>query len=489
MNCLSLAVCAALLYLGFASDVLEYGDSNFDSEIGKHDIALAEFYAPWCGHCKKLAPEYEKAATKLKNNDPPIPLIKVDCTVEKATCDKFGVGGFPTLKIFRHGQVTNDYDGPREAEGIVKYLRGQAGPSAKDLESVAEFEKFVDNEDVSVLGFFESDSKLKDSFLKVADTERDRFRFGYSQNAEVLKKTGFTDDIVVYVPKKLQNKFDPNEFKYDGNYDTDKIKNFLVQETTGLAGVRTQGNLFQFGRRPLVVVYYNVDYVKDPKGSNYWRNRVLKVAQEYKRKVYFAVSSKEEFSSEIDQFGLGDRKESDKPLVAAFGKDGGKYPLNKEFSIESLKQFVDDLITDKLEPYMKSEPVPEEQGDLKVAVARNFRELIIDSGKDALVEFYAPWCGHCKSLAPKYEELATKLRDEDVVIAKFDATANDVPAGFDVRGFPTLYWVPKNGSPIPYSSGREVKDFIKFIAQHSTDGLKGYSRDGKKQKKKGGDEL
>lgn len=52
--------------------------------------------------------------------------------------------------------------------------------------------------------------------------------------------------------------------------------------------------------------------------------------------------------------------------------------------------------------------------------------------------------------------------------------------------FPTLYWVPKNAKdkPIPYSGGREVNDFIKFIAEHSTDGLKGYSRDGSKKKKK-----
>ena len=48
MNCLSLAVCAALLCLGVsASDVLEYTDANFDSQIGQHEIALAEFYAPW----------------------------------------------------------------------------------------------------------------------------------------------------------------------------------------------------------------------------------------------------------------------------------------------------------------------------------------------------------------------------------------------------------------------------------------------------------
>lgn len=71
---------------------------------------------------------------------------------------------------------------------------------------------------------------------------------------------------MVFTPKKLHNKFDPNEFKYDGNYDTDKIKSFLIHETVGMAGIRTQGNLFQFEQKPLVIVYFNVDYLKDPKG-------------------------------------------------------------------------------------------------------------------------------------------------------------------------------------------------------------------------------
>ena len=60
----------------------------------------------------------------------------------------------------------------------------------------------------------------------------------------------------------------------------------------------------------------------------------------------------------------------------------------------------------EIDPYLKSEDVPESNdGPVKVAVAKNFDSLVTDSGKDSLVEFYAPWCGHCKKLTPIYEEV------------------------------------------------------------------------------------
>ena len=93
---------------------------------------------------------------------------------------------------------------------------------------------------------------------------------------------------------------------------------------------------------------------------------------------------------------------------------------------------------------MKSEALPDNSGPLKTAVAKNFAEVVIDNDKDTLVEFYAPWCGHCKKLTPIFEEIAETLKGEDVAIVKMDATANDVPASFEVRGFPTLYWLSKN---------------------------------------------
>lgn len=81
-------------------------------------IRNTNFKLTRCGHCKRLKPEYAKAAEDLLRNDPPVYLAKVDCTeAGKDTCNKHGVSGYPTLKIFRNGELSQEYSGPREAPG------------------------------------------------------------------------------------------------------------------------------------------------------------------------------------------------------------------------------------------------------------------------------------------------------------------------------------------------------------------------------------
>jgi len=96
----------------------------------------------------------------------------------------------------------------------------------------------------------------------------------------------------------------------------------------------------------------------------------------------------------------------------------------------------------------------------------NFDSIVLDSSKHALVEFYAPWCGHCKSLAPVYEKLAAALAsDPDVVIAKLDATAEKKKGEeYGVSGYPTLKWFPKDDKKgQDYDGGRDLGAFITFL--------------------------
>ncbi len=99
----------------------------------------------------------------------------------------------------------------------------------------------------------------------------------------------------------------------------------------------------------------------------------------------------------------------------------------------------------------------------------NFDDVVLKSGKPALVEFFAPWCGHCKNLAPVYEELATGFQHAaaKVSVAKVDADEHkSLGKRFGVTGFPTLKWFDgKSDKPEDYKGGRDLESLTKFITE------------------------
>jgi len=104
------------------NDAIELTESNFQSTVlDSEEPWLVEFMAPWCGHCKNLAPEWARAATELKGK---VKLGVVDATVHAQLSQQYGVQGFPTIKFFPAGRKTGapeDYNGGRSASDIVAW--------------------------------------------------------------------------------------------------------------------------------------------------------------------------------------------------------------------------------------------------------------------------------------------------------------------------------------------------------------------------------
>lgn len=112
---------------------------------------IVEFYAPWCGHCKRLEPEWSQAATQLKGE---VKLAKVDATVEQSLASKYGVSGYPTIKVFPAGpksdNLVEDYQGGRDASTIVSWAldkKAQSKPAMKVLQLTDSevFDKYCTN--------------------------------------------------------------------------------------------------------------------------------------------------------------------------------------------------------------------------------------------------------------------------------------------------------------------------------------------------------
>ena len=138
---------------------------KFPGTDAKH-LWLIEFYAPWCGHCKKLKPTMERLASEL---DGFVRVGAVNCEREKSVCAMEGVSGYPTIVMKRSG-VTTTYDGERDASSIRAWALDQLPVRVQNLrkpESLASFLSGGCGSDRACVVFF-SDAIETPAWLKVA---------------------------------------------------------------------------------------------------------------------------------------------------------------------------------------------------------------------------------------------------------------------------------------------------------------------------------
>jgi len=383
---LVLAVSSAVLAEEEAGSALDLSEASFKELVsaGPH---LVMFYAPWCGHCKRLHPTWEDLAAKNNNKeDKEVTIGKVDCTIHTALCSGQDVTGYPTLKFYKNGA---------EKEDGVKY-RGQRDQAA--------LEKFIGEQ----LGNVVAEEAPKAEESAEATVENGLYILGSASFAKTVAKG---DTLVkFYAPwcghcQKLAPAWD------------ELAKIFEKDEVAKVAKVDC-------------TLHQAVCQEHEVRG--------------YPTLVYFRDGRKHETYKGARN--LADLKDFINTNKAGYGKavgsEDGKVPVAEEVVTNVVKLTKD-----------------------------NF-EKEVASGV-AFVKFFAPWCGHCKRLAPTWEELAGKYTEnKDVAIGHVDCTENDnenkaICDGNGVNGFPTLL-IFKDGVKVEeYNGKRGLDELAAFVEKHT----------------------
>jgi len=316
-----------------------------------------------------------------------------------------------------------------------------------------------------LLVFLAAGSDERTVFEGVAQATDDA-AFGIVESADVASSVGASHPSIV-----LFKNFDEGKNVFSGDVNNADLQKFIQTNSIPLVPVfsqETAPKIFGSGIESHFL-YFNTASDDSHKAA---LAAVSEVAAEFKGKTLFVFVP----SSEERVMSFFDFKKSDLPkgiLVALGEGDMKKFGFDKELTADNIRAHVNNFHSGGLKPTMKSEEAPaDNSGPVKVIVGTTFNEIVLDASKDVLVEFYAPWCGHCKSLVPTYEKLGSSFGDsKTVVIAKIDATANDVdhPA-VHVQGFPTIIFFPadKKDSPMVYEGERDFESLKAFVEENAS---------------------
>lgn len=443
--------------------ILVLTGKNFQQALDHYDNVLVEFYAPWCGHCKAFAPDYVKIASILKDKGQNVACAKVDAPDEQELIEKYDIEGFPTLKLFRKDKKPDAYKGFRSVDVLVDWVTRKIGPAALTLEDDGSAQKFKDSADVAVIAYIK-DTKSNESltFLDVAD-QYDDFKFAFVQKEDVATKLGFTKEGI-----KMFKKFDEGEVDYDGDLKSSvEFKRFIQANSLPLVVTFDQKNAQKiFGGD---IKSHNLLFLSlsDAKTADILVE-FKKSAKEFKTKVLFVLidSDQDEHERIIEYFGL---KKDELPGLRFIKLQEEmtkyKYP-HDELVADKITEFVAGVLEGKIKPHLLSQELPADwdKNPVKVLVGTNFDDVVFDKTKNVLVEFYAPWCGHCKALSPIYDQLGEKFKDDDnIVIAKMDAASNELEHT-RVNSYPTIKLYKKEtNEAVEYNGERTLEGLSKFI--------------------------
>ena len=350
----------------------------------------------------------------------------------------------------------------------MTWVTKKTGPVSVEVGCSALADK-VGGAKLNLVYFGDFSGELFDSFMTVA-RNYENYLF-YHASGECAQAHGAKHNSIA-----VFRTFDNSPVHFDGDSSVQSLQSFMDKSSVPQLIEFSEDYIEPiFGKgNPAVILFTN------DRDASY--NKVFSQASsELNGEILFVVSGTEQgIQQRLAEFVGVDAQATPTIRLLAPGEEMRKfvYPGQlSSLSVFSIKEFVDNFKAGILRPHLKSEPEPSNNGPLTVIVGTTFEKIVNDPTKDVLVKFYAPWCGHCKTLAPVWDELAEHVAaNEDLVIAKFDATANEA-AGVSIRGYPTLKFYPKdNKAGVDYEGDRDLAAFKKWLSEHSSAYREGASK-------------
>jgi len=454
MGALLLASLLAGLRAAAGAEVVSLTTATFDQHLKDNTQTLVEFFAPWCGHCKKLAPEFEKAAVSLKSNG--IVLGQVDVTEEKALASKYNIKGYPTLLWFEDAKQL-EYDGSRTADGIIDWVTSMLGPAVVEMAPPG------------------APSAERPHLVLYAESLLAGFQDAAKENRR--KASWYFVKTAGAAPRVLLSHRGEDDAELAGDACSDKarVTSFLQENMLPLFGPLDGDTFDTYMATGKGLVWSLFPPEEGGLQALEARHRPMmaEVARQIKGRYFVTYTDTTKFHEAIESM-LG---VTAFPAIAVqkTAGDKKKYVYEGEMNAQRISQFIADVDVGRVAPKLKSEPVPPAiPGGVLQVVGSTVQSAVFTPSKDVLLEVYAPWCGHCQKLEPEYKKLASKIEKEGLgdmlTIAKMDGTANDSPVdSLDWTGFPTIFFV-KAGSPeaTVYEGERTAKGLWKYIKKHAT---------------------
>ncbi|CAD8115879.1 unnamed protein product [Paramecium sonneborni] len=397
LSLLALTVFADYEYDG---DVMVLTEETFDQAFNEFDYLMFEFYAPWCGHCKELAPKYAEAATALRSEG--IVLAKIDATVQKKLAEKYGVKGYPTIK-FSVKQAVKDFEGGRNADGIKNWIYSNLNPESELLQTLEQVNEAITQNNVQFIYFAEEQSEKDRELRKYKEfsfTMKQHFAHTTTKSIReamnIPKGTyfvGFRNQQPYYYQGKLSF---PIMRTFVENVASERIQEYSDKKQ--LLDERITKN------KPFVVVFSDESEVQAAAQSWSFQDELL-----------FIKNVDEEFTRKIQV-----RSQDQKGVFIIKGDQ--KY---NRVQGQSVSEFLEAFQSGKAHKYLKSQAAPQQQGLIKILIGDTYDDA--KSVNDSIILYFDSQNQEHNAVEEQFQKVAERLQqNKQLNFNKIDLSQNEV---------------------------------------------------------------